>query len=150
VDRVNDTLRAGFEALTGQSLGGGTTATVIDSMSPATGRTGSGAGMVPASGLASIGSQVAPAIPYLPPARTHSSGPANSEVSGGASGVDLAKALRAMADRLESIEANTESSAISEAGIFRVLQRVMPDADEDVIAVQIVVPKGSYIPVRSV
>ncbi len=61
-----------------------------------------------------------------------------------------AAALRAIADALDAIEANTEAAAISSAALAKMLSRVIPEDDDEVIAVKLVVPKGEFVPVRAV
>lgn len=103
-----------------------------------------------AGGWAMVGER-GPELAYMPPARIYTASDTRAMIgAGGASNGDLAAALRAWADQLEAIEANTASGALSAAKTARMLERVMPNADEDVIAVQVVVPKGGFLPVRAV
>lgn len=103
-----------------------------------------------AGGWAMVGEQ-GPELAYMPPARIYTANQTRSLIADGAGGnAELAAALRAMADALDAIEANTEAAAISSAALAKMLARVIPEDDDEVIAVKLVVPKGEFVPVRAV
>lgn len=75
-----------------------------------------------AGGWAMVGEQ-GPELAYMPPARIYTAADTRA-MQGGGNGAEVAAGLRALADRLDAIEANTRAGAQSGASTTRLIDRV--------------------------
>lgn len=139
VDTVNNTLLDGFAALTGQ--GGIVSGGPLTGSLPVKVQT---AGNVQQRTTVQSSFQSAPttysADPVMLPLLSGS--PAKGDAT------NLATAMASVKELLDLIKANTESGAISNAKVARILDRVI--TSDDAIATQVIMPTGTYVPTRAV